>query len=61
MMVLFLCVAYIVKGLLWVVADVYFFKNKYNNVLETFFSAMLWPLVASKRTFDFIKKKYFNV
>ncbi len=49
--------AYIVKGLLWVIFDVYVYKSKYDNVLSTVISCSLWPVVGFIKTIGVIRHK----
>ena len=51
---------YILKGFIWLLLDVYLYKSKYNNPLETVISVGLWPIVGTIKTFNFLKKKVTN-
>jgi len=50
---------YLVKGIIWIIVDAYWFKNTYSNVLATIGNILLWPLFSFIRTFNLIKN-YIN-
>ena len=50
---------YLVKGIIWVIVDVYWFKTTYGNVLATIVNILLWPLSSLVRILDLIKN-YIN-
>jgi len=50
---------YMVKGIVWIIVDVYWFKTTYDNVLTTIGNILLWPLFSFIRTFNLIKN-YIN-
>ena len=50
---------YLVKGIIWIIVDVYWFKTTYGNVLATIGNILLWPLFSFIRTFNLIKN-YIN-
>jgi hypothetical protein len=52
-------ILYIIKGIVWVIIDVYWFKTTYGNVLVTICNILLWPLFSFIRTFNLIKN-YIN-
>lgn len=54
-----LFIFYIVKGVIWIVIDVYWFKNIYGNPIATVGNILLWPIFSFIRTFNLIKN-YIN-
>jgi uncharacterized membrane-anchored protein len=54
--ILVIC-AYVVKGLVWVIFDVYVYKSKYDNVLSTVISCTFWPVIALIKTIGVIRQK----
>lgn len=52
-------ILYLVKGVIWIIVDVYWFKTTYGNVLTTIGNILLWPLCSFIRTFNLIKN-YIN-
>jgi hypothetical protein len=50
---------YIIKGIVWIIIDVYWFKTSYWNVITTLANILLWPLFSFIRTFNLIKN-YIN-
>jgi hypothetical protein len=41
---------YLVKGIIWVIIDVHYFKTEYDNVLQPVANIIIWPLFSTKRT-----------
>ena len=54
-----LFIFYIVKGILWVLIDTYWFKTEYGNPISTITNMVLWPISSFIRTFTLIKN-YIN-
>ena len=54
-----LFIFYLVKGIVWVLIDVYWFKTTYGNPIVTASNILLWPLLSFIRTFTLIKN-YIN-
>lgn len=54
-----LFVFYIVKGIVWVLIDIYWFKTEYGNPISTLTNMILWPISSFIRTFTLIKN-YIN-
>jgi hypothetical protein len=52
-------ILYIIKGIIWILIDVYWFKTSYGNVITTLANILLWPLFSFIRTFNLIKN-YIN-
>jgi len=45
---------YLVKGIIWVIIDKYYFKTEYNNVQQPVVNIIIWPLFSTKRTLSTI-------
>lgn len=54
-----LFIFYLIKGIIWIIVDVYWFKTTYGNLLVTIGNILLWPLFSFIRTFNLIKN-YIN-
>jgi hypothetical protein len=50
---------YLVKGIIWIIVDVYWFKTSYWNVITTLANIVLWPIFSFIRIFILIKN-YIN-
>jgi hypothetical protein len=50
---------YIIKGIVWIIIDVYWFKTSYWNVITTLANIVLWPIFSFIRIFILIKN-YIN-
>jgi hypothetical protein len=48
-------ILYIIKGIVWVIIDVYWFKTTYGSFTTTLANIMLWPLSSLVRILDLIK------
>lgn len=41
---------YLIKGVVWVIVDVSYFKTKYDNPLQPVFNIIFWPIFSTRRT-----------
>jgi hypothetical protein len=37
-------ILHIIKGIVWILIDVYWFKTSYGNVITTLANIVLWPI-----------------
>ena len=49
----------LVKGIIWIIVDVYWFKTTYGDFNTTLANIILWPLPSLIRILDLIKN-YIN-
>jgi hypothetical protein len=52
-------ILHIIKGIVWILIDVYWFKTSYGNVITTLANIVLWPIFSFIRIFILIKN-YIN-
>ena len=58
LIIFFLLISYLGKGLLWVIIDVFFLKTIYNDITQLSVNIILWPIPIIIKLINKIKQLF---